>query len=542
VDTRKALKGVGGGLVWIILIALNLVFIYWIGTFHYLGSGFPYTFDFLLLPFLSGYFGPAWTRRHPWGKTLPLVMGILIYAALVGALSGRQRLWGWLLDLGPLLVAWSSAYILILSFGGWLRARPGVHRKWVVWAVSSFLLLAAFVQFNLPGYAQYYYLKEGVMSFFPRNLQRQSYERALETISSYLEEKYPYFEYKKVDWPRVKQEAKESVETANNDEEFSVVVKKMLDVLHDGHVFLAPAPGSRETAFAYVGAVGTEVEGKSIVLEIEANSPAAQAGVKPGIEILAVNGKPWKRDRFSIYGPCGGRVLLSYTGIDGKAKNVDIAIPQAPWKRPAPPVVGRALAEGFGYIQISRMAMDVFSFVPAFDRTLEKLWQTSGLIIDIRFNTGGAIVLTDQILGRLTGRKLYYGGMLNREGQYAPFYVVPRRPIYRGPVILLINEWNGSAADFFAYAAGQLEGVTLVGRPTSGVVSNPSKVLKLPGGARVQLVASGLADTSRHFVVEDVGVQPDIHVPYSLPDIRAGRDRDLETAVRILQEKRPGRQ
>ena len=59
--------------------------------------------------------------------------------------------------------------------------------------------------------------------------------------------------------------------------------------------------------------------------------------------------------------------------------------------------------------------MDSYSFVPGFDKALEKLWSTTGLVIDIRYNSGGAIVLTDQILGRFTDSKLHYGGWCSKQ-------------------------------------------------------------------------------------------------------------------------------
>lgn len=53
----------------------------------------------------------------------------------------------------------------------------------------------------------------------------------------------------------------------------------------------------------------------------------------------------------------------------------------------------------------------------------------------------------------------------------------------------------------------------------------------------MQLVGSGLVDTYRNYVVEDVGVQPDIHVPLTISGVRSGIDRDLVTAGRILTKK-----
>jgi len=67
-------------------------------------------------------------------------------------------------------------------------------------------------------------------------------------------------------------------------------------------------------------------------------------------------------------------------------------------------------------------------------------------------------------------------------------------------------------------------------------VSSPSKGMKLPDGAKVQLVGSGLTDPSGNYVVEWTGVQPDVFVPYNISDIQSGIDRDLLTAIEILEK------
>jgi C-terminal processing protease CtpA/Prc len=49
--------------------------------------------------------------------------------------------------------------------------------------------------------------------------------------------------------------------------------------------------------------------------------------------------------------------------------------------------------------------------VGLFDKALENLWHTDGIIIDIRNNSGGAIFLTDHILDRFADSKINYGGV-----------------------------------------------------------------------------------------------------------------------------------
>lgn len=338
----------------------------------------------------------------------------------------------------------------------------------------------------------------------------------------------------------------------------------MLSHMQDPHIQVyTPAMKKRYKKYAYLGARFASIDGKLIVLETYSKSTAEKIGLKPGMEITKLKDKPiaealaevsdkqmnLKRGseryrRFGnihrfyrlISGSEGDKISISYIDADETERSVDEKLIKLEWKR-SKPISYKRLKEGFGYIKISYMAVDLLAFVPAFDKALESLWDSEGLIIDIRGNPGGAIVLSDQILGRFTDYKVWYGGIINSERKYAPMYVVPRHPIYKKHIVILTDERCGSAADFFSYAASHINRIKLVGRPTRGVVSSPSKTMILPGNAKVQLVGSGLADKTGNYVVEWVGVQPDILVPYNISDIQSGIDRDLIKAIDILKKK-----
>lgn len=55
----------------------------------------------------------------------------------------------------------------------------------------------------------------------------------------------------------------------------------------------------------------------------------------------------------------------------------------------------RWLPGDIGYIRIARCVSDFYSLIHSFDRALEELWDTRGLIIDVRSNPGGYGFVTD---------------------------------------------------------------------------------------------------------------------------------------------------
>ena len=491
-----------------------------------------------------------------------MVLAITLYLIYVASISGWMRFTGWVHDMWFLILLYVSATAVMIYIGRLLQFHARALKKWSVPLTFLLFLFVTVLQFYSPNYSIYYYLGEGVANFITQDLQAKSYKDAFGILCKYVDEKYPYFEYKDLDWDKVKKEAQEELETVKTDEEFYRVVMKTMSHLQDEYVWVF-TPEKEKCYEVDFGAYHANVNGKWIVVEVYSNSSAAKVGIEPGMEIIKVNGKPVNEaltdvpdylinaKNGSIYGqrfgdktrlayllsrPSGSRISLSY--LDLEEKEITLDVEWLELERVAgQPITHKQLSEGFGYIQIKWMALDLVNFVSAFDKALENLWDTHGLIIDIRGNFGGAIVLTDQTVSRFAEHKVNYGGILNTEGRLAPLYVVPRSPVYDRPVVILMDERFGSASSFFPYATSSLEKITLLGRPTRGVVSSPSKSMKLPGGAKVQLVGSGLTDQAGNYVVEWTGVQPDVYVPYSLLDIKSGIDRDLLKAIEVIEKE-----
>jgi carboxyl-terminal processing protease len=73
---------------------------------------------------------------------------------------------------------------------------------------------------------------------------------------------------------------------------------------------------------------------------------------------------------------------------------------------------------------------------------------------------------------------------------------------------------------------------TVIGRPTAGAVL-ASWFYELPDGGQLQLSREDyLAPKGRR--LEGRGVAPDVAVPRTLADVRAGKDADISAALRGL--------
>ncbi len=101
---------------------------------------------------------------------------------------------------------------------------------------------------------------------------------------------------------------------------------------------------------------------------------------------------------------------------------------------------------------------------------------------------------------------------------------------------MIIDETAGSGGDLLPWMFRKLELGTLVGKRTwGGLVGVLGFPTLMDGGG---ITAPNLAIwTEDGFVVENVGVPPDIEVEQWPADVNAGRDPQLEKAIQVaLQE------
>jgi len=160
-----------------------------------------------------------------------------------------------------------------------------------------------------------------------------------------------------------------------------------------------------------------------------------------------------------------------------------------------------------------------------------------GLIIDVRDNGGGwtADILLASLTAPRHARTVPRGADPNAVPPDA--YPRDRRLIYAWtrPINVLINENSFSNAEIFAHAIKTTGRGRLVGTPTyGGVISTGS--FTLIDGTTVRLPFRGwyLPDGTD---MENNGAQPDVPVPQTPADEIAGRDAQLEAAVKDLLEQ-----
>ncbi|MGX2997295.1 S41 family peptidase [Streptomyces sp. JNUCC 64] len=182
-----------------------------------------------------------------------------------------------------------------------------------------------------------------------------------------------------------------------------------------------------------------------------------------------------------------------------------------------------ALSGGrLGYLHVPDMQAPGWAQIHR-DLRLEVLRE--GLIVDVRENRGGhtSQLVVEKLARRIVGWDLPRGQAPVSYPQDAP----------RGPVVAVANEFSGSDGDIVNAAIKALGIGPVVGTRTWGGVVGIDSRYRLVDGTLVTQPKYAFWLEGQGWDVENHGVDPDVEVVQRPQDHRAGRDRQLDEAVRI---------
>jgi hypothetical protein len=186
-----------------------------------------------------------------------------------------------------------------------------------------------------------------------------------------------------------------------------------------------------------------------------------------------------------------------------------------------------------------------------FDEALEALGDTSGLIVDLRFNGGGNETIAQRIAGRFLKNKAVYSKNQYRDGKLHKNLskeleraCLARGPWrYAAPVVVLQGEKTMSSAESFVLMLAQAPNVTTMGDRTAGSSANPKQVKV--GDSIMINVPRWLDMTPDGKPIDAVGIQPDEFIDARSPVDFAKEDPVFEAALDFLKKTRrtkPGRE
>jgi tricorn protease len=359
-----------------------------------------------------------------------------------------------------------------------------------------------------------------------------------------------------VDWDGVLDAYRPLLDRIRGADDFTDLLWEVFGELGTSHAYAFKAgadPFSSSpsaAAPAAVGQLGADVSrdgsGRWIVDRVlpgessdpRARSPLAAPGVavRPGDELLAVDGQPVDPVRGPwplLAGTVGKPAELTVRAPGAEAGRRVVVVPLRDERRLRYQdwVAGnrravRELGGGrLGYLHIPDMVGHGWSH---FSRDLRTEMRFDALIMDVRGNGGGHI--SELVVQKLARRVIAWD-----MGRWLQPVTYPQES-RRGPLVTLADEHAGSDGDIVTAAIRSLGLGPVVGTRTWGGVIGFTDLHVLVDGTQMTVPQLAFSFNDYGWSVENYGVDPDVEVLIAPEDWVAGRDPQLETAVRLALE------
>lgn len=379
-----------------------------------------------------------------------------------------------------------------------------------------------------------------------------------------------------LDWDAVRAELKPRAVAATSPAELRAVIRDMLGRLGLSHFALIPsgAETSRDgstTAADTSGDPGIDIRLLGRDLVVTAVEPGVGALVRQGWRITQIGSAPvadllrelpeggpggnnnarlqnveaWRMAQTRLRGPAGSKIDVTFENEDGALVKVwldrrpESGSPVTVGNLPTMYVrveKGKKSTPSGGIAGVIKFNVWMASVDAQFQRAMDELRQTNGIVIDLRGNPGGLAAMLMGISGHFMNDRTSLGVMKTRDSEFR-FVANPRlvnaagervQP-FAGPVAILIDSMSGSASECFTGGMQSIGRARVFGQPSMGQAL-PALFDRLPNGD-VLIHAYGDFVTATGTRLEGRGVIPDETVPLTREDLLAGHDRTMDAAL-----------
>ncbi len=324
-------------------------------------------------------------------------------------------------------------------------------------------------------------------------------------------------------------------------------------------------------------------DGRFIVDFVLEGSPAAEAGMQPGAEILEWDGRSieeamedefiWAHQALSTDHTYRLQQLRYVTrfqlgvDVDVTFQNPDSDAPQSVTMTTVNervsfsnssffadvdglelPVEFEILPSGYGYVAIYSFSDNEFLTVQLWERMIRTFIQADvpGVIIDMRFNGGGSGWLADQMSAYFFQEEHILGYSATYNEQIDDFYFDPRAVDefilppeelrYDGEVAVIVEPSCFSACEFFSYNMTIDDRAAIVGHYPTGGLGGGVTDFFMPENTTIRFTVSRAVDPDYNIHIEGQGVAPTVVVPVTFDSVFAQDDFLVRAAEEYLTE------
>ncbi|MFK0280028.1 S41 family peptidase [Streptomyces sp. NPDC090499] len=351
-----------------------------------------------------------------------------------------------------------------------------------------------------------------------------------------------------VDWNGVLDRYRPLVDRVATHDDLVDLLWEVQGELGTSHAYVTPRGG--HGGGARQGLLGADVSRHADgswridrILPAETSDPGARsplaapgAAVRPGDAIVAVAGRPVDPVTGPaplLVGTAGKAIELTVSPAGGGDLRHPVVVPVADeeplryhaWVADRRAHVHELSGGRLGYLHVPDMQAPGWAQI---HRDLNVEMAREGIVVDVRENRGGhtSQLVVEKLARRIVGWDLPRG--------MRPFSYPRDAP--RGPVVVVANEFSGSDGDIVNAAIKALGIGPVVGTRTWGGVIGIDSRYHLVDGTLVTQPKYAFWLEGYGWGVENHGVDPDVEVVQTPQDWGAGRDPQLDEAVRRALE------
>ena len=255
-----------------------------------------------------------------------------------------------------------------------------------------------------------------------------------------------------------------------------------------------------------VGLAVDKTEDKIKVVTVYKGSSAQTQGIRPGDEIVLINGEDISdKDESIVDGLLSG---TAYSNVSVQIKREGIIQPldiELTRQQMNPNQVEYSNMNGIGYIKINVFTQVNVTYVEEALKALIDEQQIKGLIIDVRNNTGGEIDAIYEILDLLTPLDQALMNVDYRTFEDTAYTSVKEG--YATPLKILVNERTVGGPELFAGALQANGRAEIIGQKTIGD-GRLQWVAPLEDGSGLKMTI-GLVQFGNNAYLDGFGIQPD---------------------------------
>jgi carboxyl-terminal processing protease len=335
-------------------------------------------------------------------------------------------------------------------------------------------------------------------------------------------------------------------------------IEGALAALEDSHTRLIPPVRPYVVDYGWVmQAIG---ESNCFVTAVRPGSDAAQKGLKPGDQVVSINGITLTRQDLDY-------VEYSYRVFPQSGLHLEVRSPQGVERSIVPMakvILGQDVVRGIDvrewlrnyharkdrsrYSTIGNRVLlwklPDFVMDPAeVDGLLNKAHSYDTMILDLRGNPGGLRATLDKFIGGFFDHDINIGELRGRKEPIPEIAKSRGIKAFKGKLIVLIDSKSQSAAEIFARVVQLEKRGSILGDRSAGAVTEAQDYVHV-----VKLDAANVAQYRARITVanlimgdgkslERVGVSPDESVLPTPADLAAGRDPALARAIELTGTK-----